>query len=196
MFQFLKTTVLGGIVFLVPVIILIAVVGKALVFTRQLALPLENLLPFGPIANTLVINLLALALVVLTCFLGGVAAKSAIAVRLVGSLESNILSKIPIYALIKDTISTSLQSEEAEGMKPVLARFDECWQVALEVERMAGGKVAVYLPGTPNPWSGSVCFLTEDRITSLDMKLLPALGILKSFGKGSGSQLQAYFEQN
>jgi len=196
MLQFLKTTVFGGIVFLVPVIMLVAIIGKALVLTRKLAAPFADLIPFGSIGDVAVVNLLAVALVVLICFLGGLAAKSAAVVRLVDSWESKYLSKIPIYALVKSTISTTLQSEETEGMKPVLARFDDSWQIGLEVERITGGKVAVYLPGAPDPWSGSVCVMTEDRITSLDVKLLPVLGVLKGFGKGSNSQFRAYLQQS
>jgi uncharacterized membrane protein len=42
MLRFLKTIVLGGILILVPIIILIAVIGKALQITNKLALPLST----------------------------------------------------------------------------------------------------------------------------------------------------------
>jgi len=75
-------------------------------------------------------------------------------------------------------------------MEPVLARFDDSWQIALEVERIPGGVVTIYLPGAPDPWSGSVCFVTEDRIQSLELTLPPVLRILKGIGKGSNEQLR------
>ena len=195
MLKFLKTTVVGGILFLVPIIIFIAVIGKALELTKKLAAPLSALIPLDSIGNIAMVNLLALGIVLLICFLGGLAAKSTLARKSIGNLESRVLSKIPVYGLLKSKIDAIVQPEKAEGMKPVLARFDDSWQIAFEVERIQGGVVGIYLPGAPDPWSGSVCFVTEDRIQPLELTLLPILRTLKGLGKGSNEQLRAYLKK-
>jgi uncharacterized membrane protein len=192
MLKFLKTTMVGGILFLVPIIIFIAVIGKALELTKKLAAPLSVLIPLDSIGNIAMVNLLALIIVLLICFLAGLAAKSTLARKSIGNLESRVLSKIPVYGLLKSKIDAIVQPEKAEGMKPVLARFDDSWQIAFEVERIQEGGVAIYLPGAPDPWSGSVCFVTEDRIQPLELTLLPVLRILKGLGKGSNDQLRGY----
>jgi uncharacterized membrane protein len=192
MLKFLKTTMVGGILFLVPIIIFIAVIGKALELTKKLAAPLSVLIPLDSIGNIAMVNLLALCIVLLICFLAGLAAKSTLARKSIGNLESRVLSKIPVYGLLKSKIDAIVQPEKAEGMKPVLARFDDSWQIAFEVERIQEGGVAIYLPGAPDPWSGSVCFVTEDRIQPLELTLLPVLRILKGLGKGSNDQLRGY----
>jgi len=191
MMQFLKTTVFGGIVFLVPLVILVILVGKALAFSRKFATPLADVLPFGPVGDIIVVNLAGFALLVLICFLGGLAAKSAAVASWVASLEENFLSKIPVYSVIKGTVSNTLQSEDLEAMKPVLAHLDDCSQVGFEIERVVGGKVAVFLPGAPDPMSGSVCYFTEDRVTNIDTSFLATVRVLKGFGKGSNSELKA-----
>jgi uncharacterized membrane protein len=185
----------GGILFLVPIIIFIAVIGKALELTKKLAAPLSVLIPLDSIGNIAMVNLLALGIVLLICFLAGLAAKSTLARKSVGNLESRVLSKIPVYGLLKSKIDAIVQPEKAEGMKPVLARFDDSWQIAFEVERIQGGVVGIYLPGAPDPWSGSVCFVTEDRIQPLELTLLPVLRTLKGLGKGSNEQLRAYLKK-
>ena len=195
MLKFLKTTVVGGILFLVPIIIFIAVIGKALELTKKLATPLAVLIPLDSIGNIAMVNLLALGIVLLICFLAGLAAKSTLARKSIGNLESRVLSKIPVYGLLKSKIDAIVQPEKAEGMKPVLARFDDSWQIAFEVERIQGKVVGIYLPGAPDPWSGSVCFVTEDRIQPLELTLLPVLRTLKGLGKGSNEQLRAYLKK-
>jgi uncharacterized membrane protein len=195
MLKFLKTTMVGGILFLVPIIIFIAIIGKALELTKKLAAPLSVLIPLDSIGNIAMVNLLALGIVLLICFLAGLAAKSTLARKSIGNLESRVLSKIPVYGLLKSKIDAIEQPEKAEGMKPVLARFDDSWQIAFEVERIQGGGVAIYLPGAPDPWSGSVCFVTEDRIQPLELTLLPVLRTLKGLGKGSNEQLRAYLKK-
>jgi len=189
--QFLKTTVFGGIVFLVPLVILTILIGKALAFSRKIAKPLADVLPFGPFGDIVVVNLAGFAFLILICFLGGLAAKSATVASWVASMEENFLSKIPVYSVIKGTVSTSLDAEGAEAMKPVLAHLDDCSQIGFEVERVRGGKVAVFLPGAPDPRSGSVCYFTEDRVTALDTSLFATRRVLKGFGKGSDSELNA-----
>jgi uncharacterized membrane protein len=75
------------------------------------------------------------------------------------------------------------------GMRPVLGRFDDSWQLAFGIECMAEGKVVIFLPGAPDLWSGSVCVLTEDRITPLDLTVKSAADIMKRLGKGSAGAL-------
>ena len=185
----------GGILFLVPIIIFIAIIGKALELSKKLAAPLSVLIPLDSIGNIAMVNLLALGIVLLICFFAGLAAKSTLARKSIGNLESRVLSKIPVYGLLKSKIDAIVQPEKAEGMEPVLARFDDSWQIAFKVERIQGGVVALYLPGAPDPWSGSVCFVTEDRIQPLELTLLPVLKTLKGLGKGSNEQLCAYLKK-
>lgn len=189
MFRVLKTTVLGGIVFLVPIIIFIAVIGKALELTHKLTTPLAGLLLADAAADPAVAQLLALAMLILICFVAGLVAKTALAGKLVQALEANVLDKIPAYALLKTKAESVLSFEDAASMHPVLARFDDSWQLALEIERIEGGKVVVFLPGAPDPWTGSVCIMTDDRVTPLDITIKSAGILMKRLGKGSAEAL-------
>ena len=191
MLQFIKTTVFGGVVFLVPVVILVILIGKAMAFSQKIAAPIAEYLPFGPVANLVLVDVLGLALIILICFFGGLAAKSQRVANWVTSIEETFLSKIPVYSVIKGTVSNTLQLDEMEGMKPVIAHFDDCSQVGYEVERSPGGKVTVFLPGAPDAFSGSVNYFTEDRVTPVDANLLSAVKVMKGFGKGSRDNLQA-----
>ncbi len=190
MVQFLKTTMIGGILFLVPFIILIAIIGKALSIMGKLAAPLAEKLPVDSVAGVAVIDFLAIIIMVLICFLAGLAARTARARRFVHSLESKVLSKIPAYEFLKSKVHAVIQTDDAEGLKPVLARYDDAWQIGFEVERVEGGLVTVFLPGSPDPWSGSVCFMTADRVTPLDQNMQSAVIALKGLGKGLNVRLQ------
>ena len=195
MVKFLKTTMIGGIVFMVPIIIFIAIIGKAIKLTNKLAAPVSALIPVDAIGNIPVADLLALVIILLICFLAGLAAKSTLARKSLSNLESRVFSKIPVYGFVKSKIDAIVQPEKAEGMKPVLAQFDDYWQIAFEVERIPGETVTIFLPGAPDPWSGSVCYVTEDRIQPLELTLLPVLKTLKGLGKGSNEQLRAYLKK-
>jgi uncharacterized membrane protein len=89
-----------------------------------------------------------------------------------------------------------LRFKEAGEAPTVLVRFDDQWQIGFEADRVAGGKVAVYLPGSPDPWSGSISIVTEDRIARLDSDLEATLNIFKNLGKGAGDQLKKRMEKS
>lgn len=184
--RFLKTTLIGGVVFLVPVIIVVAIVGKALQIMKKMAEPLSDLIPTDMAGDIIIVDIIAIMLIVLVCLLAGLAARSGTAAKLVHKLESNFLSHIPVYAFVKGMTTSLAGAEEGEEMKAVLARFDDYSQVVFEIERLEGGRVVVYLPGAPNPWSGSVCIVTEDRIQPIDATMILAVKTIKHLGRGSG----------
>jgi uncharacterized membrane protein len=196
MYSFLKTTFLGGVLFLAPVVVLIALFEKALGYAQKAVVPLADALFKGTFAHAFVSDLLAFGLLLVLCFLAGLAAKTAFARKSVDALEKKVLGKVPFYDSTKSKVLATLQSQSQEGetMRPVLARFEDSWQIAFEVERIPGGITTVYVPGAPDPWSGSVCFMTEDRIQAIDPAMSPVLKTLKDLGKGSNEQLSAYFK--
>ncbi len=67
MLRFLKTMVVGGVLFLLPIVIFIAVIGKAIQLTDKLATPIARLLPVETIAGLAVVELIAVAILVLRC---------------------------------------------------------------------------------------------------------------------------------
>lgn len=189
MFQFVKTTVIGGVVFLVPLVIVIVLADKALDIMKKVAEPLSGFIPIDAVGGIAIANVLAVALIVLICLFAGIAARTAAAGRLVHVLESSILSHIPAYGFVKGMTASIAGAEADKAMTAVLARLDDYSQIAFEIERLEGGKVVVYLPGSPNPWSGSVCIMTEDRIQPIDATMISAVRNIKHIGKGSGDLL-------
>ena len=185
MLGFLKTTLIGGVGFLIPIVVLVAIIGKALEIMNRLAAPLAERLPVDSVAGLAVVQLLSILILLLICFAAGLAAKTSTAKRLVRALEANVLDNIPAYALLKAKTQGALGPEDAEGMRPVSARFDDSWQLAFEIERLEEGKTVIFLPGAPDPWAGSVCVVTEDRITPLDLTVRSAADLMKRLGQGA-----------
>jgi len=74
-------------------------------------------------------------------------------------------------------------------MTPVIAKFIDSSQIGVEVERLENGMVVVYLPGSPNPWSGNIVYLNEDKIEKLDIEFTTLAQIMESIGIGSGEKV-------
>lgn len=183
--NFFKTTILGGVVFLVPVVILVAVLGKAYQIMMLVAQPMSKWIPLDAVGGIALANILALAAIVLSCFLVGLLAGGRLAKGVYRALDSRMTS-IPGYAFVKGiTEGISRGAEAASSFKPVLSRFDDNAQISFEIERTPDGQVVVYLPGAPNPWSGSVVLLDPARVRKLDLSVADAVRCIQSLGRGS-----------
>jgi uncharacterized membrane protein len=171
------------------VIILLAIVGKALEIMIAVAKPLEAIIPFDRFAGVAVINLLASLLILAVCFFAGLAAKSINAGKVVKYLEANLLSQIPGYSVIKGLATSVAGAEQDGGMKTVLVSFDDYSQIAFEIERIDGGGVVLFLPGAPNAWSGTICVVTDDRVQPADASMTTVMRTMRDFGKGHAAFL-------
>ena len=122
--------------------------------------------------------------------MAGLLARLALARKAVDALEANVLSRLPAYALLKTQTQSMLSPEDIEGMSVVVMRFDDSWQIGFEIERIEGGKVALFLPGTPDPWSGSVCIAEAERVTPLDLPVATVATMARRLGRGANEALR------
>jgi uncharacterized membrane protein len=185
---FIKVTVIGGVFFLIPLAIVILLVGKLVGVMRGVASSLSPLLAMDTPIGTIVLNLLALLVILGFCFLAGLAAQGVTAKKIVGKLDATLLAALPGYAFVKGFADNMRRSDEmSESFLPVAVHFDDYSQLAFEIEREPNGKVALYLPSAPNPWSGTVVYVTDDRVNRLSMSLNEALKNIRMLGKGSSA---------
>ncbi len=70
----MKTTILGGLLFLVPLAFLAIVLGKAFQVSMLLVDPIDAVIPIETLAGIAFIDGMAIALILVVCFLAGFAA--------------------------------------------------------------------------------------------------------------------------
>jgi uncharacterized membrane protein len=100
--RFLRTTLVGGLLFLVPIIVVVAIIGKALGLAHKLVDPLAERLPVESVIGLRTPALLALGVIVVFCSLAGLFARTALAQKIVNGLEAAVLSNVPGYEFFKE----------------------------------------------------------------------------------------------
>lgn len=184
--NFIKATFIGGIIFLIPLGIIVVMVGKLAGVMKTVASKLTPFIPVETPQGAFVLNLLALAVILGLCFLAGLVAQRATAKKLSAKLESVMLEAVPGYSFVKGFADNIRQSDElSESFIPILVQFDDYSQIAFEIEQLEGGNVVIYLPGAPNPWSGAVVYVTPDRVRRLPMNVGEVVRNIRKPGKGS-----------
>jgi len=183
---FLKTTAIGGLVFLFPLIVIGALLGQVVQIVLTVAVVLGEWIPVDTITGWALVLVLAVAVVLLCCFLAGLAARRSFAKRFSETIEKNLLLLFPRYAIFKDQLAGNIGGDETRpSLKPVTVECIDASRIAFEVERTDGGKVAIYLPGAPDPWSGSVVYMNADRVTPLEIDFAEAAATCERLGRNS-----------
>lgn len=191
--DFLKTTVIGGILFLLPVALVLLVLGHALRLTLQAMRPISHGLALdemGAVAGIGASSVLsALALIVIS-FAAGMVARTTSGERITRWFERSLVGGMPHYRMVKTMAEGFTQLEESGSLKPVLVSLQSGWQIGYLLEQIADGWVAVFLPTAPTPMSGTIMYIQADRVRPIDITMVQATALVKQIGIGSGEALR------
>jgi len=187
----MTTTLIGGVVFLLPLIVALAVLGKGLALMAGVAKPLAAMFPNQQVGGVALVSLVALLLLLVLCYCAGLLARAALGRTLSASFEDRLQTLYPRYTIIKGMTQALGVDGVKSSLKTVLVSFDDHQVLAVEVERLADGRVVVFLPGAPDPWSGSVVIVMQERVASVPVEIGALHRSLKSIGRGSAELLNA-----
>ena len=188
--DFLKATIVGGLLFLLPVALVLIVLRRAMQVAGKVAQPISALLP-DALAGAVVATGIAVLLLVLVSFLAGLVARTNSGRRTMRLFENSLLGGIPQYQLVKGMAEGLAQVENAEGVKPALVSIEGGWQIGYLLEPLENGWVTVFLPQAPTPMSGTVMYLPADRVRPLAIPMAKAMSIVRHIGVGSGAALHS-----
>jgi uncharacterized membrane protein len=105
---FVRSTILGGVFFLAPIIVLIVIFAKAFGYAKRGVHAVVVHVPMVSDLRVGVATALSIAVIALVCLLAGLVANTVIAQRLANALESSVLSKIPAYEYLKQESASAL----------------------------------------------------------------------------------------
>jgi len=188
--EFVKTTIVGGLLFLVPVILLLVILTKAMQLVGKIAAPIAARFPVHEIAGVAFASVVAALLIVLLAFLAGLAARTDTGRAVMRWFEESLLGGLPQYRMMKTMAEGLANIEGASGIKPALVSIEGGWQIGYVLEEMHAGWVAVFLPQAPTPMSGNVMYMPSERVRLLDMPIGEAMMLVKRLGVGSANALR------
>jgi len=180
---FIRTTITGGILLLLPIILLIVIFTKAYNILHKLSAPISEKLPeliFGFDGS----NLIAFLLLILICFISGLLFRSKYVKNWIKKLEDNLLINVPGYALIKSLTSSTIGKTSDTDMVPILIKDDNSWSLAFLVEE--NEKLStVFIPDAPKHDAGEVKIIPSELIEKLDVSVNAFSRSIKNYGKGA-----------
>ena len=179
---FARTTIVGGVFFLAPIVVLIVILANAFGFAKTGLQAIVVHIPGVSDLSVGVATSLSIAMIALVCLLAGLVAHTLIQQRFVNALESSVLSKIPAYEYLKQESASALGVAEIGELPVVFVPMEGGWQLGVQTEALSNGFVSIFVPGAPNPHSGSVFFFSTDVVRPAGIKL--AAGLPQAMRRG------------
>ena len=182
--SFFRATIVGGVLFLLPAVLIALILGYAMRMIVRIAQPLSDGLGLAA-------TILGILVLVVISFAAGLLARTLRGRRTSRRFEESLLGGLPHYQMLKSMVESLVQLENSTDIKPALVSTEDGWQIGYRLETLHDGWVAVFLPQAPTPMSGNVMFFPEERIRSLDMSMVQAMTLVKRIGIGSAEARRA-----
>lgn len=179
---FLRSTLTGGVLFLLPAVLLYILIGKGYSILLKLSEPLAGYLPAG-IFGLDGSKILTVLILLLICFVAGLLFHSKIAKKGITRLEEKVLVFVPGYILLKSITADAIGVQVDNRMTPVLVQDGEAWNLAFLVEE--GKELStVFVPDAPRHDAGEVKLVPTQYIRKLQISNSQFTKSINTFGKG------------
>lgn len=192
--RFLRTTVLGGVGVLLPILLSFLLLRWLFRTGVDLVHPITRALIDAVALQEIVAQVLAVVMVISVCFLTGLVIRTRLGGWILSSLERHILRVAPGYSLFKETLRQLLGSGKRPFTSVVLGKVfcGETLMTGFITDENPGcDRVTVFFPSALNPTTGLLCHLREQDIRRLDVSVETAMRTIISCGVGSSTLLRS-----
>ena len=177
-----KTTLIGGVLIVLPIYLSILLLAKTLSAIVTLLSPVTAAIPAGEQFR----QLIALMIVLAVCFVAGIVARTGAGLRAKNALERTVLEKIPGYELVRG-LTARVSGDEREGaFRPALVEIEDALAPAFIIEELNDGRYTVLIPSVPTPAAGSLLIMQRERVHPLDVPFTQAVKVISKWGAGAG----------
>jgi uncharacterized membrane protein len=187
---FFRTTLVGGLTFLLPIVLIAWLFQKAMGLAGKFAKPAMALLPESLAGGVIVGALETGVALLIVAFAAGLIARTALGQRFMAWVENSLIGSLPQFSFVRG-IADSVDDSDHAHVEVVLVPADAGWALGFIFEASDAAVVPVFLPGAPQWTSGSVVFAERANIRPAGIGFPGAIKIMKKLGVGSDKVVSA-----
>jgi len=195
--SFFKTTLFGGVLVVLPIVILILVFNWLYQFIADKIKPLTYFLSETAKLQEFLASALAIVVILLSFFLVGLIVKTRLGQYSIEQLEIRFLTKLPLYNIIKETILQLVGTEKKLFKHVALVNLwgNETRVTAFITDEHDDGSYTVFVPSGPAPTAGFIYHVTGSNVQIVDYPIDQAMRTIFSVGAGSKELLNSYISR-
>lgn len=184
--KILKTTVAGGLVVLLPLLLLVLVIKEIFELIADLVTPIANLLPRYLLDKIDAPTVVAIVLTLGISFVLGLITYTKTGRWLGNWVERYTVGRLALYQVLRNISRRLIGAGGVEAFAPaILHSSDGQYEFVYLVEDLGDGWVTVMLPWAPTPLAGSIKIVRRDIIEMLDAPFGDLMRVLSNWGVGA-----------
>ncbi|MCO6480150.1 MAG: DUF502 domain-containing protein [Phaeodactylibacter sp.] len=186
--RFFLTSVIGGMVVVLPITIFITLLRFVVNFTAGILAPLRPLFPFSEDIGEGFINLLSFAIVITLFFMIGLVVRTQYGNKAINRFEERWLMQLPFYPVLRETVRQFFGGKKTPFSQVVLC--DPYNSGALMTgfvtdDEVGHGYLTIFVPTGPNPTNGFIFHMPEEKVYFVDTRSEDAMRTIIGVGTGS-----------
>ena len=185
--EFTKTTLIGGLLIVLPLYLTILLLAKTVSGVLALLSPITGRIP----EEVGLRPVIAAVILITVCFLAGLAVRTGPGLRAKNALERTLLERIPGYSLLRGLTGRVTGTRDDATFAVALVEIEDALVPAFIVEELKDGSYTVFVPSVPTPAAGSVYILPRDRVHRLDVPFATGVSVISKWGTGAGALVEA-----
>jgi len=196
---FLKTTILGGVIVILPVVLTFFFLRWLFRVITGLIEPLTRIVMEQSRIQEYIADGLVIFIIILICFFVGLVVKTRFGRFIHENFEKRILDIAPGYTLFKETIKQFLGKDRASfssvALVQVFGESADTMMTGFVTDRHPGGICTVFIPSALNPTTGLIYHLEEKYVHFLDVTVEETMRSIISCGVGSQKLVSSYLKK-
>ncbi len=185
--QFLLTTLLGGVLVVLPIGLFYLLVKFIFDLATQVIKPIANLIKIEGLNNDYLLQGIAFLIIVGACFFVGLFVRTRSGKQIYAYFEQRSLAKLPFYNMIKETVQQLLSNKNRSFSQVVIADVMQTKMTGFVTHEHDNGYYTIFVPTAPNPTNGYIFHLTSDQLEFIDVKAEDAMRTI--IGVGTGAEI-------
>ena len=195
--KFFITTLLGGLLVILPIVIILWA------FNMLIRFIVSNITPVTMIVDKFISvrylpEIISAIIIVIICFLVGLSVRTKLGNWIHINIEGKILTKIPGYNMVKGAINQLISTEKKTKPFSQVVLFklfnNEVLLTGVITDDEDEEYVTIFCATAPNPTSGFIYHVLRKDVFLVDISVEDAMRTVFSGGSGSSMLLKRYHE--
>lgn len=182
--QSTRTLLIGGLLFLIPVLLLIILTKKALQLFLPIGHKVATLIGIETLFGAATVTIVSIILLFVLCFLGGLLVQKSAFRQWSTKMEEQLFSLFPTFQMIKYQLINENNYTLENSWEPILLQDKKEFRIAFITDRSNAGYFSIFIPDAPRIESGELRYIPVEYCIYFPISMRQAMRALSGFGKG------------
>ncbi|MCB0375328.1 MAG: DUF502 domain-containing protein [Sinomicrobium sp.] len=185
--RFFLTTVIGGLIVLLPLSVFLIIFRFALNLLIGVVSPLSNLLRFGEHTPKVAADTMAIMILVLVFFIIGLVVQMPRGRAFFTRLEKDFLDRIPFYTTVREMVQQFTGKGRSPFSQVVMVDLytNDTRMLGFVTDELEDDIYAIFVPTGPNPASGCIYYVKRHQMDFLNVRPEEAMRCIVAVGNGT-----------